>query len=172
MKDPHLLNRIQQYLNLLRPVVNLKSFLGDGTDGEVWSTERSSAVKAFNYERGCYNERDTYARLAEYGITNKLDGFWIPKMIGYDDELMVVEMDLMQSPPYIIDFAKVKIDRPPDFSDETIEYHEQQGQERFGSNWPVVKSLMATLESYQIYYLDPTPSNIVFPNSIRDWSDS
>ena len=36
-------------------------------------------------------------------------------------------------------------------------------RERFEQNWPKVKSLMAALESYQIYYLDPQPYNIVFP---------
>jgi hypothetical protein len=96
-------------------------------------------------------------------VIEKIDGFWIPKMLAYDDRLMVVEMDLMQHPPYIIDFAKVRIDRPPDFSEETLAYQEQQGRERFERNWPAVKSLMSALESYQIYYLDPQPNNIVFP---------
>ena len=77
---------------------------------------------------------------------------------------MVVEMDLMRHPPYIIDFAKVMIDRPPDFSPETLRDIEEQGRELFEQNWPTVKLLMAALESYQIYYLDPKPYNIVFPD--------
>jgi hypothetical protein len=101
--------------------------------------------------------------LADFGVTEKLDGFWIPKMLGFDDRLMVVEMDLMQHPPYIIDFAKVRIDRPPEFSEETLRDNEERGRERFEHNWPAVQSLMLALESYQIYYLDPQPHNIVFP---------
>ncbi len=68
----------------------------------------------------------------------------------------------MQTPPYIIDFAKLRIDRPPEFSDEVLHDMERQGLDDFGENWPDVKSLLAALESFQIYYLDPKPQNIVF----------
>jgi len=83
-------------------------------------------------------------------------------MIGCDDDLMVVEMDLMQQPPYIIDFAKVRIDRPPDFSDDVIRELDMKGRAIFNENWPSVRRLMAALESFQIYYLDPNAGNIVF----------
>ena len=90
-------------------------------------------------------------------------------MRGFDDQLLVVKMDFMQHPPYIIDFAKVRIDRPPDFSGETSREADEQGRELFGDNWPRVRSLLAALESYQIYYpqpynsITPKPYNIVFP---------
>ncbi len=129
--------------------------------GQRTATRRSRPL--FIYDFGYFNERDAYTRLAEFGVTERIAGFWIPKMLAYDDELMVVEMDFMHNPPYIIDFAKVRFDRPPEFSEETLAYHEQQGLERFERNWPAVKSLTAALESYQIYYLDPQPNNIVFP---------
>lgn len=145
------------------PEVKLSKFLGEGTDGAVWSTSRDSAVKVFHAQHGYINERDTYQRLSDFGVTTKIGGFWIPRMIAFDNELMVVEMDLMQRPPYIIDFAKVRIDRPPDFSEETCDDNEARGRELFEHRWPVVQSLMATLESFQIYYLDPQPYNIVFP---------
>jgi hypothetical protein len=96
-------------------------------------------------------------------MTEKIDDFWVPKMLGFDDELMVIEMDLMQRPPYIIVFAKVRIDRPPDFFIETQRDIDDRGRECFEQKWPAVQSLMATLESFQIYYLDPRPGNIVFP---------
>jgi hypothetical protein len=165
MKDSRDLERARQYLSLSGKGVKIKEFLGDGTDGVVWATDRSTAVKVFKAERGYFNERDTYQRLADFGVTEKIDGFWIPEMHGFDDALMVIEMDLMQNPPYIIDFAKVRIDRPPDFSEETQRDIDEQGRERFEENWPAVKSLMATLESYQIYYLDPQPHNITFPDA-------
>ncbi len=94
-------------------------------------------------------------------MVEQLSGFWLPTMRGFDDQLLVVEMDLMQTPPYIIDFAKVKIDRPPEFSEEVLQEMERQGLEDFGGSWPDVKSLLAALESFQIYYLDPKPQNIV-----------
>jgi hypothetical protein len=115
-KSPSEVERVIQYLSGIGETVNIKDFLGEGTDGAVWSTSRDTAVKAFHYERGYYNERDTYLRLEEFGV-EQLEGFWVPKLYGYDDELKVVEMDLMQTPPYIIDFAKVRLNNPPEFSE-------------------------------------------------------
>jgi hypothetical protein len=103
--------------------------------------------------------------LAQFGITEQLDGFWVARMRGSDDDLMIVEMDLMQRPPYIIDFAKVRLNSSPEFSQETIEDNEEQGLMLFENHWPAVKSLMAALESMLIYYLDPKPHNIVFPRT-------
>jgi hypothetical protein len=101
--------RVQQYLSLRRSQVKIKAFLGQGTDGAVWSTTGGTAIKVYHSERGYYNERDSYARLAEYKVIEQLSGFWLPTMRDFDDQLLVVEMDLMQTPPYIIDFAKVRI---------------------------------------------------------------
>ena len=149
--------RIAQYLSLHASQARLTKLLGEGTDGEVWATNQDTAVKAFKYERGYANERDTYLRLGEYGVTNQIAGFWIPKILGFDDDLKVIEMDLMQNPPYIIDFAKVKLNIGPDFSEDTIAQNELDGKELFGENWSAVKMLMAELESYLIFYLDPKP---------------
>jgi hypothetical protein len=163
MKHPENLVRIKEYLRLNPNAANLKEFLGDGTDGEVWLTDYDTAIKAYNYECGYLNERDAYLRLAEYGVTESLNGFWLPKMLRWSDELQVIEMDFMQTPPYIIDFAKVKINFPPDFSEETLADQEKKGLEDFGRNWHKVRLLLDSLESFQIYYLDPTTSNIAFP---------
>ena len=125
-------------------------------------SDKETAVKVLERMAGYYNERDSYLRLAEYGITEKIEGFWIPQLIGYNDDLWVIEMQAISEPPYIIDFAKVGIDRPPDFSEEVLRYAQEKGQEEFGRHWPEVCQLLATLESFGIYYLDPRPSNIVF----------
>lgn len=154
---------VLQYLSLTAPHVNIKDYLGDGTDGAVWSTDRSTAIKVFDRLQGYLNERDTYLRLAQFGVTEEIDGFWIPQMVDHDDGHMIVEMDFMQKPPYIIDFAKVRLNNSPDFSEDTLAGIEVKGLEEFGDDWPKVKSLMAALESYLIYYLDPRPHNIVLP---------
>lgn len=171
MINPHKLSAelecAGRYLSLIGKGVKLKDFLGQGTDGAVWATNRDTAIKVFARERGYINERDTYERLAEFGVTEKLDGSWVATMTGYDDDLMVVEMDLMNDPPYIIDFAKVRLNSSPDFSEQTLEDREIQGKMLFEGNWPAVKSLMAALESFQIYYLDPKPHNIVFARSTK-----
>jgi hypothetical protein len=165
MPNSQLLARVHQYLTRYDNPVKLTSFLGQGTDGAVWATNRRTAVKALEHHLGYANERDTYLRLAEYGVTNRLNEFWIPELRGYDDDLMIVEMELMQTPPFIIDFGKVRIDRPPEFSEDVLAYHDQRGREQFGEeNWKAVQRLISALESFQIYYLDPRPHNIVFPD--------
>jgi hypothetical protein len=158
------LARALAYLSRRGGNVKIEEFLGGGIDGDVWRTSVKTAVKVFMHERGYYNERDAYQRLADWGVTKEIEGFWIPEMQGFDDELMVVEMDVMNEPPYILDFGKVRIDRPPDFSEEVLREQEEHGRELFEHNWPAVKRLLAALESYQIYYLDPKPGNITFPD--------
>jgi hypothetical protein len=158
------LERVRQHLIVAGRGVKIKEYLGGGTDGHVWQTSEDTAVKVFKYDFGYANERDTYERLASFGVVETLNEFWIPRMLDCDDDLMIVEMDIMQHPPYIIDFAKVKLNSSPDFSEDVLAYHEQQGRERFEHNWPAVQSLMAALESFQIYYLDPQRGNITFPD--------
>ena len=162
---PKRLDRAHRYLSLIGGGVNIKEFLGEGTDGAVWATNRDTAVKVFDRRDGYENERDTYERLKEYGITQKLGKFWVAQMVDSNDDLMIVEMDLMQKPPYIIDFAKVRLNSPPDFPERTLEDMDEQGRDLFGPNWPAVQSLLADLESLLIFYLDPKPHNIVFPPS-------
>lgn len=156
--------RGRKYAALSGMTLDFARPLGGGTDGKVWKSSKGTAVKALERMVGYYNERDSYLRLAEYGLTEKIDGFWIPKLLGYDDDLWVIEMQTISRPPYIIDFAKVRIDRPPDFSEEVLRDAQEQGQEEFGPHWPEVCQLLATLESFGIYYLDARPSNIVFPS--------
>lgn len=158
------MDRVRRYLILARPGVKIKTYLGGGTDGHVWQTSEETAVKSYHHDLGYFNERDSYQRLAEYGVVERLEGFWVPRMLGYDDDIKVVEMDLMQQPPYIIDFAKVRIDRPPDFSADVLAEQERQGREHFEQHWPTVQALLFALESFQIYYLDPKPGNITFPD--------
>lgn len=114
--------------------------MGGGTDGSVWETSRDTAIKALARESGYVNERDAYLRLRDWGVGEQLDGFWVPRIVHWDDELRVVEMDMVHDPPYIIDFAKAWINFPPDFSEEALATDERRGREEFEHNWPKVKS--------------------------------
>jgi hypothetical protein len=162
--NPDLLTRAQQYAELSGIALDWERPLGHGTDGAVWKSHAGTAVKVLERERGYYNERDAYLRLQEYGLTERIDEFWVPKLIGFNDDLWTIEMELVTKPPYIIDFAKVRFDRPPDFSEEVLEYDERKNRELFRHHWPEVQPLLASLESIGIYYLDPQLSNIRFPD--------
>ncbi len=162
--NPELLTRAQQSAELSKIALDWERPLGDGTDGAVWKSNVDTAVKALERERGYYNERDAYLRLAEFGFTEQIDGFWIPKLLGCHDDLWIVEMDFITKSPYILDFAKVRIDRPPDFSNEVLADSDRKNRELFQHHWREVQRLMASLESIGIYYLDPQLDNIKFPD--------
>jgi hypothetical protein len=164
MINPELLTRAQQYAELSKITLDWERPLGNGTDGAVWKSNVKTAVKVLERERGYYNERDAYLRLQEFGFTEEIDGFWIPKLVAYHDELWTIEMDFITKSPYILDFAKVRIDRPPDFSEEVLADYDKKNQELFQHHWPEVQRLMASLESIGIYYLDPQLDNIKFPD--------
>lgn len=117
-------------------------------------------MKALDREHGYWNERDCYLRLQEYAVAS-IEGLKVPRLLGYHDDLLVIEIGIV-SPPCILDFAKVRIDRPPDFSEEVMRDSDEKGQFEFGENWQRVQAVLETLESFQIYYLDPRPGNIMF----------
>lgn len=135
--------------------------LGFGTDGYVWKTDRPSALKALEWEKGYRREQQAYLRLRINDIT-EIDGFAIPRLIDYSDRLLTVEIGIV-SPPFILDFAKAYLDRPPEFSPEVMEDWEAERVEWFGEErWPIVRSALWKLEKYGIYYQDARPANISF----------
>ena len=135
--------------------------LGHGSDGAVWRTNRPSAVKALydfaNYEK----ELESYHRLAS-AQTTEIAGFAVPLLKGWDDDLRVIEMSIVQ-PPYLLDFGKVHLDHPPAywFDAQLMQNAYAEWRERFGRRWSDVKFAVELLVSrFGIYYVDPRPSNI------------
>ena len=140
--------------------INLDSPLGHGNDGTVWASTRDSAVKAFHREKNYRLEVECYQRLKDAGI-EKIDDFSVPRLFGFDDELLVIEIEVVE-PPYLIDFGKVSLDVPPDYPPEILAEEEERHAELFGKHWPKVASVLAQLQHYfGIYYLDPKPGNIM-----------
>src|SRR4051812_34802759 len=139
MTDSDLEIRAKKYAKLSGIELDFARPLGGGTDGKVWKSNKNTAVKVLERLVGYYNERDSYLRLAQFGWTEKFEGFWLPQLLDYNDNLWTIEMEIVTQKPYLLDFAKVRIDRPPDFSAEVIEAANQQGQELFEHHWPKVQ---------------------------------
>jgi hypothetical protein len=91
----------------------------------------------------------------------------IPNLVDFDDELLVVEMELI-APPYLLDFGKAYIDQPPDFSAETMQYWREEVKELFGERASQVRKLLSALQSIGIFYLDAKPGNIMFGDEQQD----
>jgi hypothetical protein len=158
MSDPILEKNAREYAR--RNAIELVGRLGGGTDGDVWQSGRQSAVKALGRQRNYTIERACYERFAEDNVT-QIHGFTVPRLIGFDDALTTIEIEIV-SPPFIIDFAKCRLDSPHDFSAEVMADWDEAGTEIFEDRWPKVKSLLRSLEQYGIYYLDAKPGNITF----------
>ena len=129
-------------------------------DGEVWESNRQTAVKALQRQQNYILELECYQRFAMHEVTT-IHGFSVPVLVGHDDELAVIEIEIV-TPPYIIDFAKCRLDVPFDFSPEVMADWNEAGIEIFEDRWQQVKSLLWALQQYGIYYLDAKPGNITF----------
>ncbi|QDT70269.1 hypothetical protein MalM25_32150 [Planctomycetes bacterium MalM25] len=136
--------------------------LGHGTDGAVWATAHGTAVKAFELATTYSRELAAYQRLAELRL-RRLHGHYIPHLLNFDDELLVIEMTIVR-PPFLLDFGKAYVDRPPPYWDDSqlVANARAEWAELFGERWPDVAALLGALQETGVYYVDPRPGNIHF----------
>ncbi len=133
--------------------------LGHGTDGSVWPTNRNSAVKSLKLQKNYLPERLCYQRLAERGVQS-IDGLAVPKLIDFDDRLMVVEIEIVE-PPYLLDFGKAYIDETAPFTQEELAAYNASLAAQFRQeDIPRVRKICRLLGAYGIEYLDAKPANI------------
>ena len=141
----------------------IEKALGSGTDGSVWQTSRSTAVKACDDFRRYSTERDCYRLFYERGV-DELCGYTIPTLIDYSDQHMVIEMSVVK-PPYIIDFGKACLNSAaPTFSQQTMADWYAEKKELWGDYWPEILSILRRLRSLGVIHMDPRPGNIMPAN--------
>lgn len=146
--------------------LSLIKHLGNGADGIVYLTDRSTAIKALRDERLYQNELMTYQRLQSRGVI-KVGRFNVLQLVNHDPELLVIEMTFVV-PPFVVDFAGVYLDRPPAYQNEPeiMNQWEADKSEQFGDDWPEVKLLMWELrQTYRIYLNDVKPGNVTVRQS-------
>lgn len=136
----------------------MKEALGSGQDGNVWSTDRPSAIKVFLYHKLYINERSVYLRLREQNV-RKIKEFNIPMLFDFDNELLIVEMELV-SPPFIVDFAGASLDQMPSLISESWDEWEQARIEQFEDDWKRAKSAWWALQAHGVYLNDLHPGNV------------
>lgn len=139
----------------------IKSAIGSGVDGIVYSTTRSSAVKVHCNRDGYEKELAVYRRLQEHHVI-QVNGLHVPVLRGYDDRGMVIEMSIVH-PPWVLDFASSTLDHPPDFPQEVWDHWWTEKQEVFEEDWPKAEALYYSFKRlYGIYHLDLNPRNVNF----------
>lgn len=139
--------------------------LGAGVHGNVFAVEsqtekRVSAIKVHAQQPYYWRERNVYLRLQAAEVTD-IRGCAVPEMLGYDDELWVIEMTVVTR-PFVLDFAGAYLDNPPDFSAEIMADWRTEKAEQFGSRWPEVQAILGALEGHGVFMVDVNPGNISF----------
>jgi len=144
----------------------IKSAIGSGIDGIVYSTTRSSAVKVHCNREGYQKEPAVYQRLQENRVI-QINGLWIPVLRGSDDTALIIEMSIVY-PPWVLDFANSTLDESPDFPPEVWDLQWKKLQEEFGDDWPDAEALYYTFKKrYGIHHLDLSPRKVHFGRSTR-----
>lgn len=157
MNSTDVKERAAQYAK--KKSLQLSDILGFGIDGTVWRTTKT-AVKVFERDINYFCESGCYQRLQEFGVS-QIEGLEVPQLVDCDDELNALEMTIVR-PPYLLDFGKAWLDRPPNYSREDKAMWESQHREWWGDDWPRVALILWILsEKYGIYYNDPKPGNLV-----------
>jgi hypothetical protein len=160
---PETVVRVEEYCR--RKGLTLADRLGFGVHGSVFSALNQSngntiAVKAHERERFYLRERNIYRRLKEFTVTT-IGPAEVPQLIGFDDELWVIEMTIVTR-PFVLDFAGAYLDFPPEYSEEIMAEWEADKVEQFGSRWPEVQAILRELESYGVFMSDVNPGNVSF----------
>jgi len=144
-----------------RRSIRLGNQLGFGRDGTVLASSSATAIKVFVRRDPYQRELECYRRIESAQVVDIL-GFNVPRLIAFDDELMVIEMGIVQR-PFLLDFAGAHLDIAPDFPPEVLEDWRKEKLEQFGDRWPDVEAAIAWLGSrLGIHLLDIHPGNIAF----------
>ena len=138
----------------------LASQLGAGYDGIVFATQAGSAVQSLRFVELYRRGRDVYTRLWEAQIES-VSGCNVPRLLNFDDELWVVELEIVQ-PPFVLDFAGARLDQPLDYPEEVLAEWEAEKVEQFGEDWPRVRQVLSGFRRLGIYLADVKPGNISF----------
>lgn len=151
--------RAEQYAEIYG--LKLLQKIGFGNDGIVFTTDKRSVVKALMRRDTYERERDAYRRLFDNNI-QRIAGCAIADLLNYHNGLQVIEIDQV-TPPFVIDFGKAYLDRPPDYSPEALAEWELGWKEHYPEDdWPRVLQVLAILKLHGIHYFDPQPGNIKF----------
>jgi hypothetical protein len=142
-----------------RQYAKTKSFtieteFGSGCDGFVLATNQGTAIKAFHFPELYRRELEIYEYLLKWDIT-EVHGFHIPKLLGHDADLAIIEMTVV-SPPFVLDFVSARIEIPVEYDEEWI----ARRMDEFEEDWSTVKRVIWGFEQHGIYLSDVHPRNI------------
>jgi hypothetical protein len=148
--------------------LRLAQRLGFGMHGIIFVAEGNpktgtygkTAIKIHRETEPYFRERDVYLHLREQKV-GQIGGFNVPHLLGFDDEMLLIEMSIVTR-PFVLDFAGAYLRGAPEFSEDAWAKWEEEKREQFEARWPEVQEVLAALEALSIKMVDVTPSNIAF----------
>ena len=143
-------------------------------DGEIFLTDRSTVVKVFGRPSTFRKEAEAYRRLAALNPGERIAGHRVPRMLGADERLGVIELTLVD-PPFVLDFGKIQLDLmleevwPEEVLDERWAYWEGLFEPE---QWPTVLRIAGILgDRFGIWLEDFHVGNIAFADPPDDGDD-
>jgi hypothetical protein len=136
--------------------------LGFGREGDVFQSDRPSAVKFFHDRRQFDRELKVYQLLSELNIES-IAGHAVPKLVRHDSEYRAIEMSIV-TPPFLLDFAGARLEHEiPDFEPHVEEEHLARLMDLYGDRWQDVLTVADAFTRATGYVLmDIKPGNITF----------
>lgn len=137
--------------------------LGFGTQGVVYKTEHNTALKVYDLKQGYCREKAIYHRLRDRQVF-VVNGMNIPRIVGWDDDLMAFEMSIVHV-PCVLDFGGAYLDKAPEHMVRDDMWFEQK-KEEFGKHWDEAQAVIREIEyRADIYLADVNSGNIKFTPS-------
>ena len=89
--------------------LELADTLGSGKDGIVLAAKSKDrpgrfAIKSLHWPEAYERERKVYERLENAAVVTVL-GFSVPQLVGFDDDLLVLELTIVER-PFVLDFCR------------------------------------------------------------------
>ena len=136
--------------------------LGFGREGDVFASDRPSAVKFFHDQQAFDREVEVYQVLAELNIET-IAGHAVPKLVRHDSEYLAIEMSIV-TPPFLPDFAGAMLEyEVSDFEEHVQEEHHARLMDLYGDRWQDVLAVADAFTRATGYVLmDIKPGNITF----------
>lgn len=136
--------------------------LGFGREGDVFQTDRMTAVKFFNNQRSFDRELEVYQALSKLNIES-IAGHAVPRLVRHDSEYPTIEMSIV-TPPFLLDFAGARLEHEvPDFEEHVQEEHLARLMDLYGDRWQDVLAVADAFTRATGYVLmDIKPGNITF----------
>jgi len=135
---------------------------GPGQDGNVYRTDRATAVKIFDREERFTREDAVYRILTNKGISI-IAGHAVPEWINSDSSLWIIEMTIVDR-PFLLDFASARTaSEVPDWEPHVLDEYYEGLKEKFGANWENALHVAAMFNvATGLFLMDLHPGNVAF----------